>query len=322
MSEGIKSLAEAFAAADAEVGAAPPTDVPEEMPPAGADVEEVVEQAEADEVDQPEVAETQPDDEVDNELQSLIDEMGDGEPEGEADEDTSEADPVGEFLASDDFWQTEVEVDFGDGPEPVTVEALSEAAMRQADYTRKTQALAAERKGFENAVEFHKAFQENPAEFARVLAIKAGFLDEGAQPVGKVDGLDIPSEEEIEQRINDEVERRFSEDPRYIDAQTASARAEVNAVFDEIEAERGIKLSDVVRQHIIDQAVRSNTSDLEMVLDAELYKRAQQKDRAAEKRRGAPSRPTATSGGQPRVDQPPVVESVGDAFERALAELA
>lgn len=323
LSEGITSLAEAFAAADSEMGEATPVDVPEAMPAAGADDEVRVEQAEAGDVDQPEVAETQPA-EVDEELQSLIDEIGDKtESEDSVDgEDGVPSDAVEGFLASDDFWNTEIEVDLGAGPQPMTIEQLTENAMMQADYTRKTQALAAERKGFEQAVEFHQAFNENPGEFARLLAVRAGLINEGDTPVRDVEAVKIPSQEEIEQQINDAVEERFTSDPRYAEMQATSARAEVNAEFDRIETDRGIKLSPEVRQSIINTAVASNTTDLEMVLNNELYRQSQQKARTAERQRNAPSRPTKSGGPVERepTNEPPA--DVGDAMERALAELS
>ena len=307
--------------ADSEAAEAPAADVPAAMPAAGAEEPTIVEQAPAGDVDQPDVAETQPS-QVDDDLQTLVDEIGDA-PVEDAEGKAEKPDPVTEFLASDDFWNTEVEVDLGDGPEQVSVKDLSDAGMRHADYTKKTQALAAERKGVEDAVTFHKAFNDNPTEFARLLAVRAGLVEEGADPVRDVAGTKIPSPEEIESQINDAVEERFKADPRFIQAQAANARAEVNETFDAIETERNISLSPAIRQRIIDTAVRSNTSDLRMVLESELYRQSQQKALAEGKRRDAPSRPTKTPDGSVNPTAPDkVVSGIEEAMDRATAELA
>jgi hypothetical protein len=295
------------------------------MPPAAAEAEVSVEQAEPVVDDQPEVAETQPA-EVENELQELIDEIGtetDGGETPDGEKDSGAADPIEEFLASDDFWSTEIVLDTSDGSERIPMSELRDRGLRLADYTRKTQALASERKGFEDAVEFHKAFANDPVGFARILAVKAQLIDEGDQPVGELEVAQIRSPEQLEAEIEARVQERFESDPRYTDMQIASARANVNAAFDEIEQARGVTLSPTIRQHIIDESVRTETTDFDLVLDAVLYKQSQQKQRSGEKRREAPSRPsTPPSDAAVRQESRDLVDSVSGAMDRAVAELS
>jgi len=309
-------MAEALATAEAEIGEANPIVTEETMPVSEVEAEVVDEQADVSSDEQPDVAET-PDAGVDEELQSLVDEIGEGD---KADAENASENPVAEFLASDDFWTTEVEVDTGDGPSPTSLRALVDGFLRQADYTKKTQQLASERKGTEDAVDFHEAFSNDPVAFARALAVRAGLIEEGADPIKQVDAAKIPSSEEQEAEIEKRVEERLQTDPRFIEAQATQAKAAVNAEFDRIQTDRGISLSPAVRQHLIDEAVSRGTTDFEVVLDAEMYRKQQQKQRAAAKQRNAPSRPTTPKSPSVDGDQG-VVDDMDDAFARAFTEL-
>lgn len=317
LSEGFADLEAAFAAADAELGEATPSDVPEGMPPAGAEAEADVEQAVEEQVEQPEVAETTDDTEVDEDLQSLVDELVEDGDEGGEDSKESKADPVAEFLASDDLWDTEVDVDFGDGNETVKLRELVDRGYRQADYTKKTQALAEERAKVEDAAEFYRVFEEDPVEFARALAVKANLIEQGAQPVKEIETAKFTSPEDYEAEIERRVEERFTSDPRFSEMQKADAQSRVNLKFAEMESARGITLSPELRQSLIDEAVRTNTTDMDQVLDARLYRRQQQRARSDETKRKAPSRPRK-SGGPTAPDTAPKIDSIDDAFEQAL----
>lgn len=317
MAEGIAGLAEAFAAATAEVGEANPIVSETALPAETAEVETGSEQAEVPLAEQPDVAETPAS--VDEELQSLVDDLSDEDEEEDAVAEKA-ADPVSEFLASDDFWSTEIEVDAGDGSKPITVKELTDGYLRQADYTRKTQLLATERAAIEDAVGFHEAFKEDPLAFARALAVRAELINEGDEPIKKIDAVKIPTAAELEAEIEKRVAERLDADPRALELKVASARAEVNAEFDRIQADRGITLSPEVRQHILNVAVRGNTSDFELVLDGEMYRKQQQKQKVGAKQRNAPARPT-TPGSTPKGGDLPIVSDLGEAFTRGLAEL-
>lgn len=318
MSDGFADLEAAFAAADAELGEAAPSDVPEAMPAAGEEAEAVDEQAVEEQVEHPEVAETTEDNtEADEDLQSLVDELAEEASEEDGEDAKSEADPVAEFLASDDFWTTEVEADFGDGPETVALKELVDRGLRQSDYTKKTQALAEERARVEDATEFYRVFEEDPVAFARALAVKANLIDEGAQPVKEIETAKFTSPEEYEAELERRVEERFKSDPRFADMEKAAAKQRLDDTFSQIESDRGISLSPELRQRLVDEAVRTNTTDLNLVLDGLMYRRQQARARSEETKRKAPSRPRK-SGGPGAADTAPTIDSIDDAFEAAL----
>jgi hypothetical protein len=313
-------LEAAFAAADAEIGEATPIDTDETMPVTEVEADASGEQATASQDEQPDVAETTDDAEVDNELQSLVDEIA-AETEGEAEGDTSDADPVEEFLASDDFWSTEVEVDLGDGPERKSIRELTDGYLRQADYTKKTQAIADEKSRNADATEFFRVFEQDPVSFARALAVKANLIEPGTEPIAKIDVAKFTSPEEYQAEIDRRVEERFTSDPRFTEMQTTSARNRVNEVFNGMEQDRGIKLSPELRQHLIDIAVRTNTTDFNQVLDAEMYRKQQARSRAEQTQRKAPNRPSSPGTTSERGKPLAVVADIDEAFERALASV-
>ena len=317
MTTGFADLDAAFKAAAVETGEATP-DVPEDtMPVSEGEVADVVEQADEGQVEQPDVAETT-DADVDDELQGLVDELVEVEEGGEGE--TPDADPVKTFIASDDLWLTEVEVPVGDGTETMTLQAMADGYLRQSDYTQKTQAVAEARKANEEAVEFHKAFTEDPLAFAYTLAVKANLVEAGDQPVKPLEVAKFTSPEDYEAELERRVEDRFTTDDRFTAMQTAESTRNVNAAFEKLETDRGVKLSDAVREHLIDLALESGTADLAQVFDAEMYRKQLARQRASEAARKAPSRPTR-SGGTEKSDQPEMVDDIDDAFKRALAEV-
>lgn len=319
LTTGFADLDAAFKAAAVELGEAAPSDADETMPVSDAEVVDGLEQADEGQDEQPDVAETTDDADVDDELQSLVDELAEGDEEGEAEKPS--ADPVAEFVASDDFWTTEVEVPVGDGTETMTVQEMADGYLRQSDYTRKTQSVAEQRKANEEAVEFHKAFTEDPLAFAYTLAVKANLVEAGDQPVKPIEVAKFTSPEEYEAEIERRVAERFETDERFTAMQTSEAERNVNAAFEKLEADRGVTLSDKVRAHLIDLALESGTSDLAQVFDAEMYRKQLARQRTNDVKRKAPSRPTRTGGTAPAEPKTPTVDSVDDAFALALAEV-
>lgn len=312
MSEGITSLESAFAEA-AEESTEVQVDGAEGVEPTP-DAESVVEgeQAEVEVSDQPEVAETATAEEDESDLQSLVDMMADEGGEAEEPEAGSDAEP-----AAVDLSQT-VEVDFGDGTQSVTIQELIDGSLRQADYTRKTQELAAQRRDAEDAIEFLAQFRDSPVEFARALATKAGLIEPGAAPVRDVEQARIQSETELEAEVERRVEERLASDPRTAQIAAADARVQVNAEFDRIEGQYGVALTPQLRQDIVDEAARAGTGNLELVFKARLA----DAQRAADKRRASTSRPKASPATPPSDAEakPKVPATVDDAFAEALAE--
>jgi len=314
---GFASIEEAFAAADADTGEATPVAAEETMPVTEAEAETPVEQAPALQDEHPDVADTT-DTDVDTELQALVDEIG-GTDEAEAE--TPAAEPVTEFLASDDFWSTEIEVDVGDGLEAKTVQELVDGFLRQGDYTKKTQAVADARKSQEEAVEFHRVFEEDPMAFAYTLAVKAGLVEEGAQPAKPMDVAKFVSPEDAQAEVDRLVEERFTSDPRFTEMEASASKRNVDTAFTALEQERGVTLSEGVRQRLIDLAVSSGTADLVQVFDAEMYRKQLARTKADVAKRKAPSRPTKSGAVVNDDGTPTPVADIDDAYQRAIAEL-
>ena len=313
MPEGITNLEAAFAEAASESDLVQSDDV--EVAEPAAEAEDVVEseQADPEAVDQPDVAET-PAEEVD-EQQALVDSLL----EDEASEDPDQSDDAGALDLS-----TEIEIDFGDGAETVTIQDLVDGRLRQADYTRKTQALAAEKADFETAVEFHKQFESDPIAFAKLLAVRANLISE--QDAGQLPDTEvatIQSQADIEAEVEKRVQERLASDPLMQEAAVAATWARVNATFDQIEADNGgITISPEVRQSIVDEGARRGVNDLELIFQARMAKAQAKRDRAAEKRKASstPSKPSPASA--PTDDDPDeVYDSVDKAFLSALAEV-
>lgn len=302
MPEGIQDLAEAFAAAASESDSVQSDDVETDEPSVEADDSSSAEHAEPEAGDQPDVAETADEDD----LTSLMLEDG---PEGE--EAGDDAEPAAVDLSS------EVTVDLGEGPTTVTIEELRSGYLRQADYTRKTQELAAQRSDLDDAKTFYESFMEDPIGFATALAVRAELIDPNT-PVKDTGAIKAQSAEQFEAAVNAEVEKRLAEHPQMIEATKATAAARVHAEFDRIGEAHGMEIPADLRQSILDEAVRRGTPDLELVFEARM---ARAKERAADKKRAATKRPTASPASAPPDQKEEIVEDIDDAFERALAEV-
>lgn len=301
MPEGIQDLEAAFAEAASESDSVQSDDVEATEPVAEADDSSIAEQAGDEAGDQPDVAETTDTDD------DLVQQMLEGEPKG---------DEAAESAAVD--FAAPLEVDLGDGPTTVTIQDLVEGNLRQRDYTQKTQELAAMRSDLTDAKKFYDTFMEDPVDFARALAVRAGVMDSDA-PIRETDAVKVQSAEQFEAAVRTEVEARLANDPRMVQATQAAAVASVNAEFDRISAAHEMPIPAELRQSIVDEATRRGTADLELVFEARLARAKANSARAAEKTGAATKRPSA-SPAEGRPDEvEPAVATVEDAFEWAMA---
>jgi len=259
-------MQEALVAAQAELEQASPDEASPGVPPVNA-------QANASNEPAPEsgeeqlTADTDSQEGFDSELSSLLDTTI---------ETTQNGSGPGVQPGSDEFWNLDVDVQTVNGQETVTVRELSDGYLRQADYTRKTQDLAAQREQAKQASEFFAAFQSDPEGFARSIGVQAGFLDAGSMPITDIPLAKIPSQEEIDTMLNERLEERVSSDPRIQTAQVAAARVEVDSEFTRLEGAYGVKLSTEFRDSILQEAINGGSADLEGVLTRRIVQ-AQQK---------------------------------------------
>jgi hypothetical protein len=223
-------------------------------------------------------------------------------------------------------WAQQVEVKGFD--KPVSLGDLRDGYLRQADYTRKTQALAEEKRTFEadskNALSLYAALSEDPVGTAAYLAAKIGLVTE-EQVAGKIKDLKgawtpPPKPAELEVEIERRVEARLAEHPRLKEAEQATAERAVETAFTALETKHGVKLQPKDRAAILRRAIQAGTTDLDltfsaMMADAERVRRGREDAKA-----GATNRPgtrVATASGKPAE-----IKTVKEAFEAALTKLA
>ncbi len=308
----------AFQAAVDELGGEAPSETEATLPVVEAEPAAEQEQAPEAPVDQAEEVADANQPKVDAEMQELVDGFVDEEA-GEA-----EADPVEAFVNSEEFFNTRVELKTSEGNVTVDIGELTDGYLRQSDYTVKTQAVAAERDALKEASKFIAAFQADPVDFAKSLAVQAGLIEEGDTPVKVVEIAKVLSAEEVEAEVVKRVDERFDSDPRTADLVLAQAQATAIAEFARIEQEYSVNLTPEVRTSIIDEAARRGTGDLELVFEAMANRASVSKREQGSLRDAAPSRPTrpAAPGDADSEPSKPVIETVEDAFVAAEAELA
>lgn len=244
------------------------------------------------------------------------------EPDGEG---TPSADVVAEIAAL-------VATDGADIPKDLdtlkqVLKDQRDGYLRQADYTKKTQALAEERKTFEAesaaAKRLYDELARDPAATVAYLAEQVGLVEQGAlgDKVKHLQGAWEPplTGEALEAEIERRVEARLSDHPDLMAAREQAAIARVNEEFAAIEQKHGVVLSDKARMKMLERASAEGTSNLGLVfnaMQAEVQQRRQQREaaRAAATARPGPRDSTST--------EPPKVKSVEDAFALALEEHA
>lgn len=208
---------------------------------------------------------------------------------------------------------------------PVPIAELRDGYLRQADYTKKTQALAAERKAFaeqsEGALKLLENLRADPAGTAAYLAVKTGVVTE-EQVAGKVRQMQgawkpPPTPEEVEAEVERRVAERVQQHPQVIEATAQAIQQRVNDDFSRIEQKHQIKLTGKDRMAVLQRAVKAGTGDLDLVVQG-MLRQLEQTRQAREQARGAAGvRPSV----RPSSDAPAKVASVEDAFALALSQL-
>lgn len=213
-----------------------------------------------------------------------------------------------------------IKYDTVDGPQTSTLKELIDGQMMRADYTRKTQVLAEDKKALEAADDFYQKFRKDPSGFARGLAIEAGWLQPEDGPSTEKKFASIPSQEDFNELINQRVEEQMKVDPRIESYERYEQDRVVNEAFSALEKKVGMEIPMELRQSLVEEAVARGTADLELVFEARLARVQGKQLKASDRRRAAPSRPgsshqTATE----KVETDPVVDSIEEAYAQARA---
>lgn len=306
------TVTEAFGRAATDTGWADPVETPAPSQPE--EVREEVGQA-AEQVIQDESEQSTEDQssEEDSTFGDVAKDLGIGELAPEAGE------PVG--------IDWDVAVELPGFEEPVPLSEMRDGFLRQADYTKKTQALANERKQFESemgsAKKLFEALKSDPAGTAAYLAVQTGVIDESNLDSAKVEELrgvyaPPPSLEEIEARIEAEVEARLKSHPVVQQAELNQTLSRIENQFTNIETKYQVHLSDADKRLILKRALDANTQDLDLVFNG-LQAHAQRlRSQRATTAPAAPARPGTRIEDE---DRPRRVATVRDAFELAISEL-
>lgn len=233
--------------------------------------------------------------------------------------DTQSSEP-GVVPGSEEDLARVIKYDTVDGPQTSTLKELIGGQMMRADYTRKTQTLAEDKKALEAADDFYQKFRKDPSGFARGLAIEAGWLQPEDGPASEKKFASIPSQEDFNELIDQRVEEGLKVDPRIEAYEQYERDRMVNEAFTALESKVGMEIPLELRQSLVEEAVARGVHDLEIVFEARLARVQDKQLKASDRRRAAPSRPgsshqTATE----KVDVDPVVDSIEEAFAQASA---
>lgn len=312
MPEGLEVLTmeDALAATRAELEPASPDDVETGMPPAETNVPTSEEQTSTSTQEQPAA--------VSDGFSEDAQELGDALMDTTEDSQNG-SDPASITPGSEDFWNHTVDVETVNGPKAVTIKELSEGYLRQADYTQKTQNLAEQRKTTERATEFLSVFESDPVEFARSLAVQAGLIDKDDAPVKDFPIAKIPTQEELEAKLNEMVEERVKNDERVVSATEASARVEIDAEFDRIATAYDVELKPDLRDDILKEAFKSGNSDLEGILAKRIATHQRKQSKAEVTNLASTSRPGSAPQGAttPESEKGNDTPSIAEAFQQA-----
>jgi hypothetical protein len=175
--------------------------------------------------------------------------------------------------------------------EPVSLQQLKDGFLRNDHYTQGRQELAREREQLAKAEQLYKALTEHPKELAAQLAVAAGLIEAGAQPLKVVD-LPFRSDDEYQADVQKAVDEALAEHPDIVEARDLLVQQWIETEFTRIEEKAGQKLGPKSRELILKEAVAKGVDDLEMVFN-DLMARQGAKARNTEKlKRTAPVKPT------------------------------
>lgn len=197
-----------------------------------------------------------------------------------------------------------------DGQErEVPLDELLSGYQRQADYTRKTQELAAERQRLAQMASLEQAFNEDPVGTIQKLAAGLGL---------NVDGLEVEAMDPAEARIRD-LEQKL-----HVQEQERAA-AQIERQISDLQAKYG----DFDPQDLVDHAIARGIGNLEVALRDFLFdQRKAEAEQRQQQRRQAKRQASVVEGGKSRSAATTVAANtqnakptLREAWEQAKAQL-
>lgn len=281
--------------------------------------------------------------------------VGDGPPEGGLDDvevaagDGQPTDPPAEapraYLEVDQVADRYVRVKVDGEEHEVPLSEALQGYSRTADYTRKTQELAAQRQQAEYALTLQRALQTRPRETLSLLANEYGinFAQQSPPPQQREqpslydDGLDEPaySSDPVNQRLS-QYEQRLNQ----VTSQLAQRQADETLRAAIGGLQRKYQLDDATTRQVVGTALQANMGpeSFEMIYKNLAFDRAQQMRAAAQQQRGEQTRqreaakerssqivgngPSAASAGGPRPGPSDGRVSIHEAFDQAWEQVA
>lgn len=202
--------------------------------------------------------------------------------------------------------------------QPVTFQEMKDSYLRQADYTRKTQAVAEQRKANEKAVALYDAIQADPMKVARQIAEEVGLVPQGTEPAIAVEFSVFNTAEAVEAEIQKRVAEDVAKHPSVQQANIVAGQQWVDGEFTKLEQSHNVKLGPKSRQAILAFAGDQKITDLDMVFNHLNAQKAERAENAQRLANAAPGRPTGRSVDTP-VDEP--ADSIESAAAMAYAEM-
>lgn len=286
------AVAAAVAELEAEAGESEtPTDLPSDGPEA-ADTDDQAEDESDEQAEEPTESATQPE-EAEEEIEEIFADI-------EVSEDP-EAEQASPDLESMTFELPGVE-------EPVSLQELKDGYLRQDDYTRKTQETARTREEYDQAIRLYEALTgENAMSAVRRLAVDAGLIQEGQEPIAEAELSPLRTAEQVEAEIQRRVEQAVSQDPRVLKAQEVEVRQWMEDSFSALEEKYEVTLGPKSRRAILQRAQKAGTNDLDLVFNSLMAQKQKRAAAADELKAAAPSRSTGRSTKQ-APDEPASIE--------------
>ena len=243
------------------------------------------------------------DEEVTTDDEAMPDEPDEGD-EGEVGEEPDEQDEEADDQDSEPAAET-ISVQVGGETIEVSRDELVKGYMRTADYTRKTQLLAAERANLSDAEAIRQALERNPRQTLEVLARHYGLMDVGDDEYETTQ----PSPEQVQLANLMQWQEQVLASQR--EAVVDATLARLHSTYGEFDDEA-----------LFSYAVLHKIGDLEAALRAMTYGTNGNGSKRTEKRKVAGQANGASRSGQAMPKrQPEKITSFRDAYEAAKREL-
>lgn len=276
------------------------------------------------------------------EAQSQPDDPNDLLPDDDDAEETEAAtnDQVDEADADEDFFADDAKQSpskgkprtynvpgIGDVPD----EELVKGYLRQADYTRKTQELAAQQRELEQRAnadttgnaELWAALKEDPQGTVAYLATQVGLISEedAADRVRKLANVKLRPESDVEAMVQERLAAALVNHPVMQEALHLKVQTHINNEFRAIESRIGRSLSERDRTKVMDFAAANQLNSLDVAFDALAARSGQAFQTAPQKQKATSQKRTPASTGRPKPISDEPVKDFSEAAQRAFAEL-